>query len=443
MTLNTLRRLAGASCVAAALSACDLGSSVTIRQNLIDLALDFCSDQTPVWFAYQNEGAPFVRLLPDASGTFRFTATNRVALAYVLQNGADYTTEIIGARNTELSEISGTSCQESAGTKQLNGTVAGVGAGQLALVSMLFSSAFLDPNQTSFSLTQLADRPLDLVASRANVTATTQSSDRVVIRRSQNFVTNSTMPEINFTTGSTATAANIASVSGIGTGETALMYNNFFSQLGTSHTLFYTELGGNANVTFPSVPVGLTADGDYHDLFVTATSSTGNSFHGAERYFRTAGDQTLTILGPLSDDPVFTSLSTGPYLRIRAIMEPQGYSSAGSFAFQQQFGTTSTTKVTLMATLGFYLQTLAQPWDLTIPDFSSVEGWQNAWGLQFGTPVEWIATGYIGRTALLLGAAPIDGESVRYAGRQSTANLMQVPSPALIAARRRSVARAP
>src|SRR5437867_4387734 len=121
---------------------CKLDVGAPTLPNL-DLALDFCSNETPVWFAYQNEGAPWTRVTPDAAGTFRFNATYRVTLALVRQSGSDYHTQITGATNRELQEVSNITCLEQTGSKQLNGSVAGLSGSQKAEVSMMFASPYL------------------------------------------------------------------------------------------------------------------------------------------------------------------------------------------------------------------------------------------------------------------------------------------------------------
>jgi hypothetical protein len=427
----------------AALSACELAVDPPEPQTPIDLALDFCSDELPVWFAFQNERADWTRVIPDADGTFRFTATNRVAIAYVLQNGADYWTEIIGARNTELQEISEISCLEVAGTKQINGTFSGVTSPQRAVVSMFFSSAFPPASQTSYSLTQLADRPLDLVASRVNLTSSTQTSERIIIRRSQNFGNNANVPNLDFSGSEAVTpTTSFAAVTGVGAGELATLYNNFFSQLRTSHTLFNSELTGSADVPFPSVPASLTAAGDYHDLFVVSSSSSGDSFRGVERYFRTAANQSLPLGGALTVPPSVAVIATTPYVRLQMSMPPGGYNSAAHFQLHQ-VTLTSVTTVNVTVTEGYYTGTSAQPWTAILPDFSLVEGWQNAWGLQTGPVIDWTVTSFEGRASLIFGAPPDDGETVRFAGRRPSVMSVRASSAEPTARRLRSAVRAP
>jgi hypothetical protein len=427
----------------AALSACELAVDPPEPQTPIDLALDFCSDELPVWFAFQNERVDWQRVMPDADGTFRFTATNRIAIAYVLENGADYWTEIIGARNTELQEISEISCLEVAGTKQINGTFSGVTSPQRAVISMFFSSAFPLASQTSYSLTQLADRPLDLVASRLTLTSTTQTSERLIIRRSQNFGNNATVPTLDFSGGEAVTpTTSVAAVTGVGFGELATMYNNFFSQLRTSHTLFYSELSTSGEVPFPSVPASLTAAGDYHDLFVVSPSANGESFRGVERYFRTAANQSLPLGGALAVAPSFAVIATTPYVRLHMSMPPGGYNSAAHFQLQQ-VSLTSVTTVNVTVTEGYYTGTSAQPWTAILPDFSLVDGWQNAWGMQTGPVIDWTVTSFEGRASLIFGAPPRDGETVRFAGRRPSLMSLRASRAEPIARRLRSAVRAP
>ena len=122
--------------LATGLLACDLSTGPQVAPNPIDLEIDFCANDIPVWFAYQNLGEPTTRVQPDAQGTFRFTADNRVVIGIVWQAGADYESEFIYASNEELEALSGRECQEEVGVKTVNGTVAGTAAAQIAVVGM-------------------------------------------------------------------------------------------------------------------------------------------------------------------------------------------------------------------------------------------------------------------------------------------------------------------
>lgn len=413
-------RLAIASSLALLATGCDL----TVGPGAFaprDLALDFCSNETPVWFTYQNQGGDWVRVTPDAAGTFRFTASYRVVLVYVRQSGSDYHTEIIGATSPELAQISGTTCLEENGTKQVNGSVTGISGSQRAQVSMMFASPYLQLPQTSFTLQNLPDRSLDLVASRVTFTGTTtQASDPIIIRRNQNFVTGETMPVLDFASAEAVTpTTNTVTVAGIEAGETAGLGNDFFSAQGTPHVLFFATLSANGNVSVPSVPASQTVAGEYNDMFMFGSVADGR-FRGAETFFRTPSDKTFGLAAQITAVPTFTAVSTTPYLRHRVQMAiTPDYQSAVSFFLHQQFQQISVTDITLTVTQRYYTSSTAE-WNLTIPDLSAVEGWLNAWGLQDGTPFTWRATIYRGRAALLFGAAPEEDEAILFAGRSSS-----------------------
>jgi hypothetical protein len=426
MDARRIPRLAIGSLLALSTLSCDLSTGPE-QQPPIDLALDFCSHETPVFFAYQNFGGEWVRVTHDGDGTFRFTANFRTVVVYVLQSGSDYTTHIIGALNTELEQLSGATCLEENGTKQLNGTVAGIAGTQRALVSMMFASTYLQSPQTSFTLTNLPDRALDLVASRVNFAGTTsQSSDRIIVRKNVSQGTGTTMPVLDFASAEAVSPTmKTVGVAGVAGGEQAALYSNFFSGRGTSHLLFFSQVSASGDFSVPSIPTSLTADDDYHDMFLVANSSDGSSFRGVETYFRTSAEKTLTLGSAQTATPSFLTASTTPYLRHRVRMSMgSDYVAAINILLRQQFQQISVTEVSLTVTL-FYFNIIG-PWDFTFPDLSGVAGWQNAWGLQSGTPVNWTITTYSGRPSLVLGARAEENEAILFAGRSSSLPALRI-----------------
>jgi len=415
----TFRTLASVSYVALALALAGCADSTApVNQRMIDVLLDFCSDQTPVWFAFQNQNQQWQRVTPNAEGTFAFTAADRLTIAYVTQVGSDYTTQILNVGNTELEKVSGVACLEESGTKQLNGTVAGLGTSQVAQVSMFVSSTYVTPQQSSFALTQLASRPLDLVATRATVAGSNQDFDRIIIRRNLNLVSNATIPTLDFNSIEAAAPATVVgAVSGLTSNETAFMALNFFSQLATTHFLQYASPLFNGSVSMETVPSQLLNTGDYHDVFVIATTSAGD-VRGVENFFGAPANQSLalsTVLAPPTVGPVATT----PNVRLRAVVarQPQ-YNSAVTVLYDQQHNQFSSSEVAVTTTQGY---ADVGTWDMSIPDLSGVSGWQTAWGLASGGgTVSWTVTAYGGRPELLFGASPVLPETIQYASKSST-----------------------
>lgn len=405
---------------AVSVAACDLATP-SEPQNPIDLELDFCAGDVPVWFAFQNEDmSSATRLFPDAEGTFRFTATNRVTIGMVFQNGADYHTEFIYATNEELAGLSAVACLEELGSKTVNGTVAGLASNQTAVVSMSFSSVQLASGNTSYSLTNLPERALDLVATRQTTTATSSIADRLVIRRTQNITNNGNVPLIDFANGSDvlqpATAS--ANISGILSGEFAYLQSDFLSQLETVHSLSYAEGLGNGAQAFAAVPQTSLAVGDYHDLILQSVNGTVGSVRGVENFFRGPASQTLA-LGPVLSDPSVSDVTgpTGPVIMQLQLPAQLSYDDAVSVRYEQQLSFSFIT-VAQFVTSG-YAQGTPAVWALQTPNLRGAPGWTEAWELRSGAPVDWSVTGFSGRPELLFGAAPEDGEFVRYAIRHS------------------------
>lgn len=391
-------------------------------QKLVDVLLDFCSNDTPVWFAYQNEGEAWTPISANTEGTYSFTANNHVILAFVRQSGTDYHTEIIYTTSTDLEKVTGQACLEEGGTKTLNGTIAGIAGAEQAVVTMNFSSVYLVPQQTSFALTQLATRPLDLVASRVIVNGNTQAADRIILRRTVTLLNNATMPVLDFASVEAFAPATItAIVSGYSISETTLLQNNFFSQLETSLTLSAISGAGNGAMAVTTVPSTVLAAGDYHDMFAFGITSNG-SVRGVERFFR-SGNQTLAIGGTLAT-PTVTTIGTTPYIRLRTQLSRQTeYGGAVNVEYDQQHLNQTVTTVSVTATAGF---AGSGSWTLDIPNLTSVAGWQNSWGLLGGGgTIEWTVSAYSARAELLLGAKPADGETVNFASQSSSTTAFQ------------------
>ena len=251
------------------LSACD-ATTEPEEQRLVDVLLDFCANDTPVWFAYRNQDAAWVRVNPDAEGTVAFTATNRVILAFTRLDGANPHTEIVYAHNMELETISGRACLEETGSIQVNGNVTGVGAGELAQVSANFETVFVDPAvQSAFALSELPTRPVDVVASRVSVDGPSHASNSVIIRRSFPPTNNATLQPLDFSVVSTEvftpTTATLSITGATGVGGYVL--SNFFSQLETSHELTYLDGLPPSSVSVTAIPTAQLAEGDYHSVF--------------------------------------------------------------------------------------------------------------------------------------------------------------------------------
>jgi hypothetical protein len=104
--------------------------------------------------------------------------------------------------------------------------------------------------------------------------------------------------------------------------------------------------------------------------------------------------------------PTVTKAATAPYVRPRIQLPVQAqYGRWLDTRFSQDGLNRS---VSLDAT-GAYFGAPAT-WDVTMPDFTGVTGWNNAWGLQDGTAIDWAATA-LGGVTPFLDAGITDGSS--------------------------------
>lgn len=420
MRTSSLRRFAVPLLCLPIVGACD-STTEPEEQRLVNVLLDFCANDTPVWFAFRNQDADWVRVNPDAEGTFALTATNRVILAFTRLDGASPHTEIVYAHNMELETISGRACLEETGSIQVNGSVTGVGAGELAQVSANFETVFVDPEvQTAFELSQLPARPVDIVASRVSVDGPSHASNRVIIRRSFPPTNNATLQPLDFSVVSTEvftpTTATLSITGATGAGGYVL--SNFFSQLETSHELTYLDGLPPSSVSVTAIPTAQLAEGDYHSVFAVVFDASGNA-RGAQRYFRAPAVLPMPIAGE-APSPAISAIASAPYLRLRASAQrPTAYGGAFNIEYMQ---TQSISERRVTVTMTRLYHSGGGTWTVDVPDLSSVAGWQNGWGLQSGgSAIDWTAIVIGGRGELALGAPPEDGEGLPFATFSSSA----------------------
>jgi len=401
---------------AVVLAACS--DSTPPNRAVVDMLLDFCSDETPSFFAYQNEGGSWTRVNPDASGTFSFRATEKVALAIVHQVSSSASTEFIYATTDELAPQNGVACVEQAGTKNLSGSVAGVPAGSSAMISMAGAFDYLTAPTTAYALNGLPTGPLDLIAQRETSVGGVVP-DRIIVRRVVNLVSGATIPVLDFGAAEAVTVAtNTMTVSGLSQNDFNTIRQDFHTITTRNHSLLpATEFIGSTPTIY-GVPASRLQNGDLHELNVSAQASGGSSYRGLTQYYLTPGNHTGT-LGSALNSPTITSAQGAPYVRFRVQLASQAeYGTLATAYYAQQ--TSTAERVVVVSVTAGYASGATPPttWDFAIPDLSSVSGFPTSAMLQTGAEVGWWVEAY-GGTAGAFFNAPVDGASLTYAGRSS------------------------
>jgi hypothetical protein len=336
-----------------------------------------------------------------------------------------YTLNLVYGTQTELNQTGTNQCLPGTG-KTVNGTVAGLsGIGSTANVS-------LGPKYTSvsssgslnFSLTNVPDGALDLIATRQafNQTTFAFTVDKLIIRRGLNQANNSTIPTLDFNAAEAIAPVTPAlTVGNLGTDQaSALSY--YFTSGGSSSAgapLFVGGLPGAGPFTYVGVPASSQAAGDLHlvEAVATPNGQTFDQFRYAAIYFKDPTARTVT-LGAALNAPTVTVPATTPYVRFRATAAIQTeYNKFLNIQFIQS-GTASRT-VSILATTS-YLNGLTS-YDFTVPDFTGVAGWDNNWGPKTGAQTTWFASAY-GYTGIGFGSLnPLEGST--FTGAAKTGSL--------------------
>lgn len=390
-------------------------------RELVDLFLDFCSDETPAFFAFQNEGEAWTRVAQDASGTFIFKATGKVALALIRQNGTSFQTQYIFASTDELLPLSGISCSEQTGSKTLHGTVANVPDGSATMISMGSSFAYVESPDAAYTLSALPNIALDLVAHRETVGATTIVPDRAIIRRAQDRVTGSTIPVLDFDANTAhPITSHTFTATGLSTADDNFYFHEFHTSTTRNHSLAPVTAFASGAQTLYGIPEPLTFPSDRHELSVFANG--GSTYRGESHYYRNPANQAIA-LGPVLNNPALSTVATSPHLRLRTQLTSQAEYDSFIDVFYAQ-GDNRVVVVTVTA--GFTDGTPAS-WTATIPDLSGVSGFPASSALQSGMQTDWFVEAYGGNGGLrAFFQSPTDGAVLRFGGRAATAQTSQL-----------------
>lgn len=343
-----------------------------------EITLNFCAE----WVAYQNEGEAWTSL-SRTSGPVSFVATERVGIA---------TVSLIGPQGTPSLEIRYLTAEQAESTftcgaatiapttRELRGSVAGVGPDTAAFISTGLGGAIADAAFPSFFVQALRNDPFDLVAVRRVLVSSTPPSgrsDRIIIRRDENQPDGSTMPVLDFSSSDEAFAPepNTLTVTGLAAGATMSVSTSIVTGGGAGVPLSFAIDQGNPTVTILSIPESRLVDGDLHETRVESGTRSLVLFH------REPADRTIA-LGPLANTPVFARGGVGESLRIEVASQPE-YGSRISVSLVTSVPATQVNAISVTATKEFFGRTPAT-WVLPVPDFRGVPGFSPTWGFQPG-----------------------------------------------------------
>jgi hypothetical protein len=343
----------------------------------------FCgTGDIPVWVAAQDGNGAWQRVV-GANNSYSFTITSTGGIAYVTQNGAnDFDINFYYGSLAEMQSRGGTICPTAA-TKTVNGTVANMGTSLQAMVTVGGGAASVLSPATTFQVTGVGSGAVDLVASRLGIDLANPAAgfqvNKMIIRRGINPADGSTLPVLDFNAAEAFNPiARTLTINGGAGGEQLAAGAVYFTAAGGSATMG-TGLATGNTANYASVPSANQLATDLHVISAFGTTVGGGASASSRivtEVFKDAVNKTMTLPSALST-PTFTTLATAPYLRNRVQLTRQAeYSNAWVLGYAQ-----TGRSVAVFISSG-YLG--SDPFDFAFPDFSTVAGWQNTWGLTGG-----------------------------------------------------------
>jgi uncharacterized membrane protein len=390
--------------------------------------LTFCESDAPIWVAAQNGDGAWTRLAEVAPRQYDVTVGQRAGLATVTREGTGYETDVHYLSAAEVAGMAQGGCVEpAAGSKTVQGSVAGLGDGSRAMAS-LGSGFGIAVQNGPFAIMNVPDGAQTLVATR---TAADELVDRVILRRGINAPAGSVLPVLDFGSAEAFAPTSAAiSVQNLGTdvaSVTSALYTGTFGGGLLSNTR------GTTGLRFLGVPAAKLGAGEFNTVTVMAGAANGS---GPQRLVVTflgeISDAAVALAAPLST-PLVSAAATAPYLRPQLQMAGQAdYNAYATASFTQDGGAAFYRSATVSRTAA-YGGGAPATWALGVPDFSGVAGFDPAWGLRADATYAWNASAYGGSLVAVLGVAPTVGTSFRYASR-SGGSLAQAPSARAAAA---------
>lgn len=377
--------------------------------------VSFCSGDEPQWLAFQDGDGAWTRAQPTVAGqvaTYSHTFTSdrgAVATERVQANGFTFLSVQYG-KPAELA-IAGdgqTNLCELPALKTLVGTVAGIGANEVAVVSEGRSTreATTPEEGNEFTLRFVPSGPQELLATRLTDTGDDLLLTGYILRRALDLPDGATIPVLDFNSAEVIQpVARTVTLAGFGP-------DGAISGVGfrTAHSDNVTTFGMSEVVaparTYYAVPEEKLAPGDIQ--FISATTSVtvnSNVVRSIHTYFRAPTTRTLTF-PPVPHAPTITVVATAPTARMRARFDAQAdYDRATGVHYQQGQNVVALNMTAAYAALN------PGGYELTLPEFTGVDGFETRWALQSGVVTTWQSNRIGGTLGLMPGLVPVDGDT--------------------------------
>ncbi len=348
----------------------------------------------PTWVAFQNGTAGAWTAVTPTADVYSFNVTAaKAGLAIVtVPTAGTSDVSIQYFSQAEITVLTGVQrCPTSPTTKQVIATTSNIGLLQSSFVSLGGGTGVALASQPIATLNGVKNGTFDLVGYAHDI-AGAGASDRAFIRRDVNTTPiadgGSVGATLDFTGSESAAAASATFTLGNSAGEQIVHGMSY--QTGTSCELGLLYAGADAGMTTSftahGVPASMQRATDYHSVSLLALGGTTTSRLVFET-FQSLSARTVTL--PTLIPVITPTVLAGPYKRLQFVFTlPADLTTAASVGFTDN---TAGRAVLIGATRAGFLGGSAV--DLSMPDFSTVAGWNNAWAPASAASVDWNAAG--------------------------------------------------
>lgn len=352
----------------------------------------FCdASEIPLWVAAQNGNGGWQQVV-GTNNSYSFNITSGGGIAYVTKGiSNEYEINFYFGSLAEL-QSQGTAICPTAATKTVNGSVANLGTGAQAQVSLGSAFAQVMSPATTFTLSGVEAGTVDLVAARQAIDFANPmagyATNKLIIRRNLNPANGSTLPVLDFGAAEAFDpVSRTVTINGSAAGDQLFASSTYFTA-NQGFAVLGTTLASGTTGTYYGVPSAQQVASDLHVLVAASSNAGGGGTVTSSRIvtsvFKDAVDKSVTLGAALST-PTFTTLASAPYLRSRVQLARQAeYNQFWAIGYGQTGHAVSV--VYSAAYLG------ANAVDFSFPDFSGVSGWQNSWAPVSGSEITWNAS---------------------------------------------------
>ncbi len=372
-------------------------SVTTAAGQQVSLDFSVCvADERPVWLAYQDGSGPWTPV-SGVGDTYTFNVAAATAAIAISTQPTISTSSVFVYYATQAEMVAANLedlCEEVQTGKTVNASVANIGLGEGATISL--GEAFVDILSVngSIAINDVPDGNLDLVGYKWSQTG---ASDRMFLRRDVNAAADSDIGLIDFDDiAGDAFFPQFATMTVTGGSGSGLSWASEYATSPSPGTCYYASLNDDffagAGTQFlvggaPTAEQETGPNGDFHYVAITDLGSLAF----VSEMFQTMAPRTIPFGAALPAPTITDITGTAAYRRARVELTlPAEYDETAIFALTS--GTASITAIATAAWLG------GQTVSLEIPDFTGLAGWDDSWAPTNASTTDWwfSASGWTG-----------------------------------------------